>query len=63
MNDHFKAICHSTISIFFLGTPHRGENSVNLGLTVGKIAACCGFDANDKTLRDLRFDSSTAKLL
>ena len=34
-----------------------------MGLTVRKIAACSGFDANDKTLRDLRFDSSIAKLL
>ena len=63
MNDRFKAIYHSTISTFFLGTPHRGGSYVNLGLTVRKIAACSGFDANDKTLRDLRFDSSIAKLL
>lgn len=28
-----------------------------------KIVACAGFDANDRTLRDLKFDSSTAKLL
>ena len=63
MNDRFKAIYHSTISIFFLGTPHRGGSYVHLGSTVRKIAACSGFDANDKTLRDLRFDSSTAKLL
>ena len=54
MNDRLKAIYHSTISVFFPGTPHRGGSYVNLGLTVHKI---------DKTLRDLRFDSSIAKLL
>lgn len=36
---------------------------MELGLTVRKIVACAGFDANDKTLHDLKFDSSTAKLL
>ena len=34
-----------------------------MGLTVRKLVACGGFDANDKLLRDLKFDSSTAKLL
>ena len=63
MSDRLKAIYHSTISVFFPGTPHRGGSYVNLGLTVRKIAACSGFGANDKTLRDLRFDSSIAKLL
>lgn len=28
-----------------------------------KITACAGFDTNDKVLRDLEFDSVTAKLL
>jgi hypothetical protein len=32
-------------------------------LTVRKIAVLSGFDANDKLLRDLKFDSSVAKLL
>ena len=36
---------------------------MNLGLTAKKIAVCCGFDANDKVLRDLKFDSTVAKML
>ena len=36
---------------------------MNLGLTAQKLAVCSGFDANDRLLRDLKFDSSTAKLL
>ena len=63
MDDRFKAIYKSTGALFFLGTPHRGGSYVNVGLTVRKIVACAGFDANDKILRDLKFDSSTAKLL
>ena len=63
MEDRFKAIYNATDAIFFLGTPHRGASYVNMGLTVRKILACAGFDANDKTLRDLKFDSSTAKLV
>ena len=56
-------IHQSTTAIFFLGTPHRGGSYVNLGLTAKKILACSGFDASDRLLRDLKFDSSTAKLL
>ena len=63
MDDRFKAIYESTGTIFFLGTPHRGGSYVNIGLTVRKIVACAGFDTNDKALRDLKFDSGTAKLL
>lgn len=36
---------------------------MNLGLTLRKIAVISGFSANDKLLRDLKFDSSVAKLL
>lgn len=36
---------------------------MDLGLTARKIVACSGLNANDKLLRDLKFDSSTAKLL
>ena len=36
---------------------------MNLGLTARKIVACAGLDANDRTLRDLKIDSSTARLL
>ncbi|KAI9892641.1 MAG: hypothetical protein M1814_001334 [Vezdaea aestivalis] len=61
--DRFRDIYLSTKAIFFFGTPHRGGSYVNLGLTAQKILACSGFDTNDKLLRDLRFDSSTAKLL
>ncbi|KAG6990947.1 hypothetical protein G7Y79_00060g092510 [Physcia stellaris] len=63
MDDRFRAIYESTAAIFFLGTPHRGGSYVNIGLTVRKITACAGFDTNDKVLRDLKFDSVTAKLL
>jgi hypothetical protein len=59
----FRAIHTSTKAIFFLGTPHRGGSYVNLGLTAQKLLVCSGFDASDKLLRDLKFDSSTAKLL
>ena len=58
-----RSIYTSSHAIIFLGTPHRGGSYVNLGLTARKIVACSGFDANDKLLRDLKFDSSTAKLL
>ena len=61
--ERFKRIYLSTNAIFFLGTPHRGGNYVNLGLTARKILICSGFDANDKVLLDLKLDSSTAKLL
>ena len=58
-----KAIYDHTQTIFFFGTPHRGGSYADLGLTVRKLATCAGFDANDKVLRDLKFDSITAKLL
>lgn len=61
--DRFRAIFLSTGAIIFFGTPHRGGSYVDLGMTVRKLAALSGFDTNDKLLRDLRFDSSTAKLL
>lgn len=63
MDDRFRAIYESTGAILFLGTPHRGGSYVNIGITVRKIAACAGFDTNDRVLRDLRFDAATAKLL
>ncbi len=36
---------------------------MNLGSTVRKIVACGGFDTSAVNLRDLKFDSSVAKLL
>jgi len=59
----FKAVYTSVKAIFFFGTPHRGGSYVNLGLTVQKLAACAGFDTNSTLLRNLKFDSSVAKLL
>lgn len=58
-----KALYSSLEGIIFLGTPHRGGSYVELGLTARKIAAMSGFSASDKVLRDLKFDSSVAKLL
>lgn len=52
-----------TSTILFLGTPHRGGNYVNLGLTAQKLLGCGGFDASDILLGDLKIDSSRAKLL
>jgi hypothetical protein len=59
----FKTVYTSVKAIFFFGTPHRGASYVNLGLTVRKLAACAGFDTNDVLLRNLKFDSTVAKLL
>lgn len=58
-----KAIYDSLHALVFFGVPHRGGSYVDLGLTVRKLVAGIGFDASDRVLRDLRFDSSTAKLL
>ncbi|KAI9801835.1 MAG: hypothetical protein M1825_003208 [Sarcosagium campestre] len=58
-----RAIHLSTKAIIFFGTPHRGVSYMNLVLTVQKMLVCSGFDANDKLIRDVRVDSSTAKLL
>jgi hypothetical protein len=63
VDPRFKSIYASVKAIFFFGTPHRGGSYVNLGLTVRKLAACAGFDTTDVLLRDLKFDSSVAKLL
>ena len=63
MDIRFKTVYTSVKAIFFFGTPHRGGSYVNLGLTVRKLAACAGFDTNDVLLRNLKFDSSVAKLL
>ncbi|KAF1849701.1 uncharacterized protein K460DRAFT_411532 [Cucurbitaria berberidis CBS 394.84] len=59
----FKAIYSATKGVIFFGTPHRGGNYINIGLTAQKIVACSGLDASDKVLRDLKFDSSIAKML
>jgi hypothetical protein len=61
----FRAIYDCVKAIIFFGTPHRGGCYVNLGSTIRKIAACggLGFDTNSMNLRDLKFDSSVAKML
>ncbi|KAL5370925.1 hypothetical protein DPSP01_014586 [Paraphaeosphaeria sporulosa] len=59
----FKSIYHAIKAIIFFGTPHHGGNYINIGLTAQKIAAASGFNATDKLLRDLKFDSSIAKML
>ena len=62
-NHRHRAVYDYTQAILFFGTPHRGGSYTDLGLTVRKMVASAGFDANDRVLRDLKFDSSTAKLL
>lgn len=47
----------STTAIFFLGTPHRGSQWVDLGETVRRIVAVVGFDTNDQNIRALQIDS------
>ena len=47
----------------FFGTPHHGGNYINVGLVARKIVSACGLDATDKALKDLKFDSSIAKML
>ncbi|KAF2203093.1 hypothetical protein GQ43DRAFT_470318 [Delitschia confertaspora ATCC 74209] len=59
----FKNIYLATTGIVFFGTPHHGGNYTNIGLTARKIVAASGFDASQKVLRDLKFDSSVAKML
>lgn len=59
----FKNIYLATKGLIFFETPHHGGNYINIGLTAQKIVASSGFDASDKVLRDLKFDSSIAKML
>lgn len=51
-------ICSSTTAILFLGTPHRGSQMAELGITLKRIATVAGFDTSDKNLRALRMDSA-----
>ncbi|KAF2736238.1 hypothetical protein EJ04DRAFT_433468, partial [Polyplosphaeria fusca] len=59
----FKSIHQATKAIIFFGTPHHGGNYINIGLTAQKIVAASGLNASDRLLRDLKFDSSIAKML
>jgi hypothetical protein len=36
---------------------------VDFAMAAKKIAVCCGLDASDRVLRDLRFDSTVTKIL
>lgn len=46
-----------------MGTPHRGSSYADLGLMAKRAAIASGFDANDKLLRDLKFDSQMLEIL
>jgi hypothetical protein len=58
-----RSIYLATRGIVFYGTPHRGGNYINIGLTAQKIAVASGINATDRILRDLKFDSSISKML
>lgn len=59
----YKNIYSAVSGIIFFGTPHHGGNYINMGLTARKIVAASGLDTSDKLLRDLKFDSTIAKML
>ncbi|KAI1423348.1 hypothetical protein F5Y12DRAFT_798577 [Xylaria sp. FL1777] len=61
--ERFKHVYNSIKGLLFFGTPHRGGSYVELGLTVRRIAALAGFNANDKVLRSLSFDGTHARIL
>jgi hypothetical protein len=63
LDPRLKAIYRSTKGIIFFGTPHHGGNYVEFGKAARKIAVYCGLDANDRVLRDLKFDSTVTKML
>ena len=52
-------------AIIFLGTPHRGANESHLELAsiARKIVKMSGFSANDKVIKDLKFDSTIGRVL
>lgn len=62
---HSKAVYLSLGAIIFLGTPHRGGSGsyVELASAARKIAVLSGFSARANVLKDLKFDSTIARVL
>ncbi|KAF8850232.1 hypothetical protein BDZ45DRAFT_603143, partial [Acephala macrosclerotiorum] len=46
----------STAAIFFLGTPHKGSSTAELGETIRRIVSVSGIDTTDQNIRALQIN-------
>ncbi|KAF2430012.1 hypothetical protein EJ08DRAFT_257770 [Tothia fuscella] len=60
-----QSLVKTLSGIVFMGVPHRGagDNFVDWGLMMQKIAVGSGFDGNDRVLRDLKSNSAMLEKL
>lgn len=56
-SNRFEAIKKSTYGILFLGTPHKGSESVSLGRIVAQIAKISFQDPKTQLLKSLKENS------
>ncbi|MCJ1377301.1 hypothetical protein MMC17_000395 [Xylographa soralifera] len=56
-------IYDSTFAIIFFGTPHRGSDYLNIGLTAANAARAAGLDVNRQVLRTLAPSNDYLRLL
>jgi hypothetical protein len=57
-DDNFKRILLSTVGVAFLGTPHRGARSAQLGVILSQAANLFGASWKEGLLKTLKYESN-----